>query len=569
MRTWVTWHELTNTPRGTVEELRAELCKYSRSSVLKACSRLSVVFGYGPDGETAADLRVTARWIPTLFPAGLVPLLLAFAQQERVIFFQAQLRYLAAEVIRLGPSQGEDLPVVANNALGELLLRAGELLYFEHEKPTDPTDAMANLIVQFLPIYEIDSPTDPSMLLLRSYILLTVNIPRMSDKLRTFDVPALFEGQFGFPLKTYCEFLLCLFMHAMMQRDKKTVTAAMESEVKISTFQNTSVPSDMLTEMFETVSFSLDTLSGLEDPVGYADFEFVRTHPYFRHEEALYCLDYEFAAGKLESGVLWRILRNLDEAKREPYLSFWGNVFEDYVTWLFETYACKDKNAFYASPRYENRDALPICDAIIVCDDTAILVEAKLATCPIKVRYSGDYKKMRKFLEDRLVTGTNRAVGVAQLLKAIDNITTLPQAELPKWLRGIRKFIPLIITKDDIGSSWVVTRYLNTRFKEQLKRKKRHTITPLAAMSVATLERAMYAVRTMAFSEIVEDRLREDKELGRPFEAASSWVPRGTARMVTAHLEILNKLTEEMVKDFELRDPDVVAATLMPGQRST
>lgn len=467
MRTWVTWHEVTDTPRGSLDEFRTELCKYSRSSVLKACSRLSVLFDYGPDGETAADPKVTAHWIPILFPPRLVPRLLAYAQQERVIFFEAQLRFLAVEVIRLEPAAGEDIPVVANNALGELLLRAGELLYFEHEKPTDPMDVMANLIVQFLPIYEIDSPTDPSMLLLRFYIFLTVNIPRLHDRLRTFDISQLFQNYFGFPLKTYCEFLLCLFMHAMMQREKKTVAAAMESEIRVSTFQNTRVPGDLLNKMFETVSFSLDMLSELRAPVGYADFDFLRDQPYFSDEEALYCLDYEFAAGKLESGVLWRILRRLDEPKRDPYLSFWGNVFEDYVAWLFQTYASKEKNSFYDSPKYQNRDALPICDAIVICDSTAILIEAKLATCSTKIRYSGDYKKMRKFLEDRLVTGTNRAVGVAQLLTAIENITTLPQTELPEWLRGIRKFVPLIITKDDIGSSWMVTRYLNTRFREQ------------------------------------------------------------------------------------------------------
>src|SRR5664280_2292903 len=125
IRTWVTWHELTDTPRGTLEEFRIELRKYSRSSILKACSRLSVLFRYGPDGETAADPKVTAYWIPILFPPGLVSRLLAYAQQERVIFFQAQLRYLAVEVIRLDAAAGEDLPVVANNALGELLLRAG------------------------------------------------------------------------------------------------------------------------------------------------------------------------------------------------------------------------------------------------------------------------------------------------------------------------------------------------------------------------------------------------------------------------------------------------------------
>lgn len=77
----------------------------------------------------------------------------------------------------------------------------------------------------------------------------------------------------------------------------------------------------------------------------------------------------------------------------------------------------------------------------------------------------------------------------------------------------------------------------------------------------------MHALRTMAFKDVIEDRFKEDKELGRPFEAASNWVPRGTARMVTAHLEILNKLTEEMIKDFEMRDPDVAAITLMADQR--
>ena len=249
-----------------------------------------MLFDYGPDGETAADPKITAHWIP-FFSPGLVPRLLAYARQERVIFFQAQLRYLAVEVIRLDAAAGEDLPVVANNASGELLLRAGELLYFEHEKPTDPMDVMANLIVQFLPIYEIDSPTDPSMLLLRFYIFLTVNIPRLQRPIQNIRCFRSFlRNSFGFPLKTYCEFLLCLFMHAMMQREKKTVAAAMESEIKVSTFQNTSVPSDLLNKMFETVSFSLDTLSGLRAPVGYADFDFLRDHPYFRHEEALYCL---------------------------------------------------------------------------------------------------------------------------------------------------------------------------------------------------------------------------------------------------------------------------------------
>jgi len=53
----------------------------------------------------------------------------------------------------------------------------------------------------------------------------------------------------------------------------------------------------------------------------------------------LYCIDYEYAVLKLESGALWRVLRKQPEKKKKCYLGFSGNVFEDDVAWLFETYA--------------------------------------------------------------------------------------------------------------------------------------------------------------------------------------------------------------------------------------
>jgi len=83
--------------------------------------------------------------------------------------------------------------------------------------------------------------------------------------------------------------------------------------------------------MFDNVSFSLDKLTDQKVASGYADFEFLRDRPYFKFEEQLYCLDYEFAVSKLESAVLWRVLKSLDAKQRDPYMSFWGAVFEDYV----------------------------------------------------------------------------------------------------------------------------------------------------------------------------------------------------------------------------------------------
>lgn len=155
-------------------------------------------------------------------------------------------------------------------------------------------------------------------------------------------------------------------------------------------------------------------------------------------------------------------MRKLPENEKEPFLSFWGHVFEEYVVWIFETYADPTLNVLHSGPLYVSSTD-QICDSIIICGDTAVLIEAKLATCKASVRYSGDYLRVTEYLEDRLVTGA----GVCQLLSAVKTIGGSPE-KLPDWLKGIKKIIPVIITKDDVGSSWVVNAYLSRRFKDQL-----------------------------------------------------------------------------------------------------
>jgi hypothetical protein len=552
MRIWLPWSELTRTPRLTLNEFRDALRKYPRSALLIACARLSVIFNYGPEAKTAAKDDATIKWIPVLFPPELVPRVKAFSTQGRVIFFQGQLRYLAAEVMRLEQAAEEGSTFLADASLGGFLLAAGEMLYKPHIQLSDNLDVMANLVADFLPVYEIGSITDPFMPFLRFYIFLTIIIPQLPTNLKTFDVETLFEEQFAFPLKRYYLFIFAFMMHAMMERNEKPAGAPIDGALRISWFQKTAIPPEQVREMFNTVCFSLDDLPDKKTPFGYGDFEFLRDHPYFNHGDAIYCLDYEYAVTKLESGALWRVLKALDPKKRMPYLGFWGQVFECYVAWLFETYATKRLNKFYPSPAYEHEKNRPICDAIVICGSTAVLIEAKLATCPAPVRYSGDYQQFKKYLEDRLVVGTDRPIGVSQLLTAVETLATLPVAALPPWLSGITKLIPLIITKDEIGSSWMTNAYLSARFTERLNRKKckRYVVTPLVSMSVSTLERSLAALSDHAFSDILQDRIRADRKLARPFEAASSYVPSGAARKVFKHMEIMHNLTDELIHDF-------------------
>lgn len=556
LRLWVPWHEFAGTTRGTIDEFRGILRKYRRSSLLIACARLGAAFNFGPDGRSTPEEERVKAWLPNVFPPHLAQRALQYIERNRIVFFQAQLRYLAAEALRLDPAPSEGLPPIENWELGELLLRAGELLYAPHPDVTEELDHMADLLARFLPVYEIDSPTDPFLPLMRFYIFLTINIPRLPDKERSFDVKDLFEKQFCFPLKAYCLLVYAFLIHAMTERENRPPDVLIDAGIRVSWFNQTTLPADLVQRIFDSVSFTLQNLPKAKPPIGYADFEFLRDNPYFSYDDVLYCLDFDFALGKLESGALWRVMKSLPSNERVEYLGFWGKVFEDYVAWLFELYAPKKHNRCYASPRYEDDQANEICDAIVICGSTAILIEEKLATCPADVKYSDDYRKVRKYLEEKLVVGTDRPVGVAQLLKVIEKLTSAEPSILPPWLRRIKKFIPLIITRDEIGSCWAINSYLDARFDGQLDRKahRGYTITPLVIMSVATLERAMRNLQKIAFSTIIEDRIKSDRKLGRPFEAASKYVSRGTARMMSAHLDVLRTLTNELISDFGMKD---------------
>jgi hypothetical protein len=568
MKLWLPWSELNGSPRLTIEEFRDSLRTFPRSAILIACARFSTIFKFGPEANTVASQENIEYWIPRLIRPDLVNRAMKAAKDGRPVFFQGQLRFLAAEAMRLDPAPPEDGTQVPDIALGALLLGAGELLYKKHESNlSDDLDVMANLVADFLPTFEIGSITDPFMLFLRFYIYLKVIIPRLPANHRKFDVEAEFQRAFGFPLKLYYQFVYAFTVHAMNERTNLKLGDVPEAGLSISWFNKTVLTPEQISAMFDTVCCGLSDLPDTKIVHGYADFEYLKDHPYLRVSDKVYDVDYEYAVAKLESGALWRVAMSMTKNRRLEYFGFWGEVFEEYVNWIFETYAAKSKNAHYPSPHFlDMKDSKPICDLIILCGSTAVLIEAKAATCAASVRYSGDYKLVRDYMDKRFVEGTDRPVGVSQLLKAIDQIGMLPRENLPEWLRSVKKVIPVIITRDDIGSSWMTNAYLNARFQERLNRLKykRIKITPLVSMNISSLERAVSAMREMPFSDVMEDRIQEDPMLGRPFEAASSWVPQGTPRNMYKHIEIMKVLAKEMQDDFGMVDDEPELNTSSP-----
>lgn len=557
MKVWMTWSELINGPRVRKEEFQAQLGHYSKSGILIGCTKLSVGFGYGPEGRTVPEDRLVDLHIPIVFPPALVPRMNQWVHKaDRLPFFNGQLRYLAAETVRLRPEH--PVPEIPQNGprneqFGELMLKSGELLYKKHVVVKDELDGYANIAAEFFPTYEITSSTDPILSFLRFYVWLTKIIPRIPPNLLKFDLEAEFQKVFPFPIITYAEFIASFATHALLERKNQTNDKPIDATLRKTWFKKTNIDEKTLDKMFETVSFSLDRMPEPRDTLGYGDFEFLKDRPYFLFQGDMYMLDYEFALGKLESAVIWRVLRNLPESRKDPWLSYWGSVFEEYVTWIFEAYANPALNRLHPAPLYLNSTD-QICDQIIISGNTAVFIESKLATCKASDRYSGDCEKIKSYLEDKLVIGK----GVQQLLNAVERVSA-NGVDVPEFLKHINKIIPVIITRDDFGSCWGVNAYLNKRFKDQLNRKsrKRIVITPLVSMNISCLERMMWVLHDKTLADVMEERIKTDRTLRQPFDAVK-YVQPGTAPGLHQHVEAGKELFDRLIADFEVQEDDSV-----------
>ena len=166
-----------------------------------------------------------------------------------------------------------------------------------------------------------------------------------------------------------------------------------------------------------------------------------------------------------------------------------------------------------------------------------------------------DYEKVKDYLEEKLVNGK----GVKQLLSAVERLGA-SGVDVPDYLKGINKIIPVIITRDDVGGCWGVNAYLNKRFKDQLSTKshKGIVVTPLVSMNVSCLERMMWVLQEKAFADVMEERIEADPTLRQPFDAAVKYVQQGAAPKLHAHVEALKELTDRLIVDFDVKEDEVV-----------
>ena len=197
----------------------------------------------------------------------------------------------------------------------------------------------------------------------------------------------------------------------------------------------------------------------------------------------------------------------------------WGLAFERYVNWLIAESVDESLNRIYPNPKFSDTGE-EVCDALLLCGDSALFIESKGATFTAEAKYGTDPIVLREEIEEKFIQAEGQKKGVGQLAARIEEVFSRRR---PRRIEGlsiskVNKVFPVLITRDDIGAALVMNAYLASRFRELFNRKSVSvTVTPPFSISSQDLEMICGYLRQASFADLLEERYRNDKALGSNF----------------------------------------------------
>jgi hypothetical protein len=564
-QTYIIYREITGKPATEVDFIE-RLKHFSSSELLRVCSVLNMVLTQWVDGY---DEDSHARLVRTFFNPSLANALLATG---RPVFHRHQLLFVAQEALRHCEVTHQS-PVTLPEAKegGILLLMASELLASPPLKRPIASEELARRISSVLPDTETNGPSTYHRKMARSLAMSTRFADQLQGTKNHFDMRKLFREATQLDLEAFYALLFGCFSRFLDLEKIKASLNLSDYAVGRDYFRTcASIAPEDLNNFFAYMSadaahFSAEVRS--KNP-HRNEFTILRNKPLFEDGNLYRPLDLSMLADKMESGVFWSVNGQVEYKKREQFHAFWGEVFERYVSWLLGVSVDGEVNKFFPSPRYLKDEDFEVCDGIILSGTSAILIEYKGSTFTAKGKYGGDASVLDAELKRKLVGTEATRKGVRQLADAIEKLFGRNACDQVSGidLVKIENVIPLLLTRDDIGSAYNSSAYLNFQFQELIRGADfTRTVTPLSAVSVDDVEMLAPYLVDVSLSEILTARVKGDKDLVFPLwlgdNAVLSKLEARPSALLAAEIEKLGEICR-----VRLGLPDDESASKAPSR---
>lgn len=439
-------------------------------------------------------------------------------RNPRGVYHRQQLLFVSKEALLYCQDQGGEDPLAPpqSGKFGRVLLMANDLLPKRVTGPASTHAQMINVLSEFIPIAEASGSYKAIHKIVRSSLMLDRFLPNKGEQIRQ-----IFERTTGVPLNDYlalCFATLCRYFDLDLKKFQHDPGNFVLSR---NWFRTTPIAPSIIEKFFLEISATAQEFrASLEKKRGATnDFTVFRSKPIFGNGESHFMIDSLFLAEKSESGVFWRVNQALPAALRLQFHQDWGLAFEKYVNWLIGESIDSSLNRLYPNPKFCDTGE-EVCDAILVCGDSALFVESKGATFTAEAKYGTDSDCLRSEIEEKLVETEGRRKGVGQLALRIEEVFSRKNPRRIEALDTSRvaKVFPVLITRDDIGAALVMNAYLASRFRELFRRKTISvTVTPPFSLSAQDLEMICGYLKEASLADLLEERYRNDRDLFSTF----------------------------------------------------
>lgn len=387
----------------------------------------------------------------------------------------------------------------------------------EVEKPDSLNDLEADgeneqaalkrdVLVDFIPLSEYRmrslASRSTSEFLVRTYELLC----RLEKTDSNIDVNDIFYQATGLTLRNYYH-LIALVVLKYLNLSFEAILAGEESlfidlkgSPSLKPLYDKLLPHDCIS--VNTLAAKTEKSTGLTN-----EFRLWRQYPLVRlSDDRIICVDISFLLDKLQSGIFWIIRDQLEKRKKgdgQKIISLWGEVFEDYAASIIKRGINSQNPSMekcILNPKYVEKSENECIDIAVCSDDNLILFECKAPLLSAKVKFSGEFDKLRRELRTKLVEtrtdrGKTKIKGIGQLWDAIQ---TLGHTDRKKRRRvegvnisKVKKIYPVLVLSDSVFGTPCMNWFLNSEFQRFVKNnalKKHLTIMPLTVLTVEHLE---------------------------------------------------------------------------------
>jgi hypothetical protein len=441
---------------------------------------------------------------------------LTILPEPAYVFHRRQLLFLTKQAIKCCPGVGRDL-VMEPKPFGKALLMANDHFHFGLSS-ADASEQLLNVLTEFVPVTEYAGFRVGNKIA-RSLSML-LKIPRtLKDDPDFLDIAERFEELTRIEIIDYISLwfgLLSKYVSLELSELQKDW-----SELYINkSFFRTAKISELAVESFlcELRATPEEIKNSFERrDYGTNDYTALRNKPLIREELGSLPSDLFFVMDKIETGPYWRVSETSvhvgDQLRR-----FWGKVFERYVNNLLTEASNDTLNCFRPDPRYSSNPEAQVCDGLMLCGDTLLLLEYKSSMFRADAKYSGVPDLLKEEIERKLVfSEKGKPKGVAQLANAVKKLFCGSHREqiVGVPLDRIRNVIPVLITLDPIGRTLLLTAYLNIYFHRELDgtRSLGVQIFPILNITIEDLEVVSEYFGAVSFSKMLGNWCAQDPQL--------------------------------------------------------